>query len=318
MNKKKKRIFDIIQIGQKGDRPSRLFDDILITVITLNIAVLFLETFDALSAFKTLFTVIEAVTLLFFLIEYALRIWTSEYLYPEVSKPKAVLRFIVSFDGLTLLLSIIPYAYFSGFVVLRMMRVVRILHLFRVNANYDSLHVITNVIVEKKTQILTSVFIIIVLMLSSSLCMYHAEHEAQPEVFNNALSGLWWSSATIFTIGYGDVYPITTAGRIMGVIINFLSLGAVAIPTGILSAGFVEQYTRMQNIQAAGEEQHGLCSATVTGDTSYLGRSVGDIEDSSAIDIFVLIRDGVSALPTRNIVLKDGDIIIYRNLVKEK
>ena len=73
--------------------------------------------------------------------------------------------------------------------------------------------------------------------------MYSLEHEAQPEVFKNAFSGIWWSVSTLLTVGYGDIYPVTVLGKMFSIIITFLGVGMVAIPTGILSAGFVEQYS---------------------------------------------------------------------------
>ena len=73
-------------------------------------------------------------------------------------------------------------------------------------------------------------------MLASSLCMYSLEHEAQPEVFSNAFSGIWWAASTLLTVGYGDIYPITTLGKMFGIFITFLGVGMVAIPTGIISA----------------------------------------------------------------------------------
>ena len=139
----------------------------------------------------------------------------------------------------------------SGFVAFRMLRVVRIFHLFRVNSYYDSFNVIKSVIYEKRNQLASSIFIILILMTASSLCMYSAEHEAQPEAFANAFSELWWSVSTMLTVGYGDIYPITTAGQIMAIVIAFLGVGVVAIPTGIISAGFVEQYTKAQNASSA-------------------------------------------------------------------
>ena len=81
-------------------------------------------------------------------------------------------------------------------------------------------------------------------MLASSLCMYSVEHDTQPDVFRNAFSGVWWSMSTLLTVGYGDIYPVTTLGRVMAICIAYLGVGAVAIPTGIISAGFVEQYHR--------------------------------------------------------------------------
>ena len=99
---------------------------------------------------------------------------------------------------------------------------------------------------------MSSVFIIIVMMIGSSLCMYRVEHEAQPEVFQNAFSGIWWATSTLLTVGYGDIYPITTLGKRIGIFIAFLGVGIVAIPTGIISAGFVDQYSRLKRINYAG------------------------------------------------------------------
>lgn len=127
-----------------------------------------------------------------------------------------------------------------------MIRIVRIFRLFKINAYYDSLNVITEVIKGKSQQLISSVFIILVLMLASSLGMYSLEHEAQPDVFSNAFSGIWWSTSTLLTVGYGDIYPITTAGKILGIFITFLGVGMVAIPTGIISAGFVDQCSNIK------------------------------------------------------------------------
>ena len=135
----------------------------------------------------------EAVTVFIFCIEYALRIWTANYLYPGMSKSRATIRFLVSFDGIVDLLTIIPAFFLSGFVIFRMLCVARVFHLFRLNAKYDSFNVITTVLYEKRNQIISSVFIVLILMLASSLCMYSVEHDAQPEVFRNAFSGIWWS-----------------------------------------------------------------------------------------------------------------------------
>ena len=206
---KKKRIFEIIQIGNQEDAPSRIFDYFIVTVILCNIAVLFLETFDALNAFRGLFERIEDVTVAIFCAEYALRIWTADLLYPDETRPRAVLRFLFSFDGLVDLLTILPFFFLSGFGAFRILRAARILHLFRINTQYDSFQVITSVVKEKKNAILYSVFIILVLILAASLSMYSAEHAAQPEVFKNALSGIWWSVSTVFTVGP----PAAHAGR---------------------------------------------------------------------------------------------------------
>ena len=244
--KVKKRIFDIIQIGQRGDFPSRAFDYFLVFIISLNIAALLLETFSLPEVLISIFHVIEIVTVVLFAVEYSLRIWTAEFLHPDVSKGKAILKFLISFDGIVDLLSIIPAFFLSGFSAFRMLRVVRIFHLFRINNTYDSFNVITTVLKVKRKQIFSSLFIILILMVASSLCMYSVENEAQPDVFRNVFSGLWWSVSTILTVGYGDIYPVTLLGKCMAIVISILGVGCVAIPTGIISAGFVEQHTKLE------------------------------------------------------------------------
>lgn len=313
---RKKRIFDIIQIGSREDLPSRTFDIFIVIVILLNILTLILETFTELEGYMTLFKVVEAVTIMIFCVEYVLRIWTAEYLYPKLSKKKAVLRFLISYDGIVDLLTILPFFFLSGFAVFRLLRVVRIFHLFRINAHDDSFSVITRVLMDKKNQIFSSVFIILVLMLASSLCMYSVEQTAQPEAFENALSGLWWTVATIFTVGYGDIYPITFLGRFLAVVITFLGVGAVAIPTGIISAGFVEQYTKAQKeSEREGLEGHRRSTENVIVDESspYIGRTVREVEEENRVSIAIILRNDILVLPEDNVKIEPGDTIVYQN-----
>lgn len=307
----KEKIFNIIQIGDKSNKISRAFDIFITIIIVSNIIVTFLETFDQLSSFSGLFKIVEIVTVFVFCVEYILRIWTANYLYPEVTAGHARFKFLISFDGIVDLLTIIPAFFLSGFVIFRMLRVARIFHLFRLNAKYDSFNVITTVLYEKRNQIISSVFIVLILMLASSLCMYSVEHEAQPAVFRNAFSGIWWSMSTLLTVGYGDIYPITTLGRIMAICIAYLGVGAVAIPTGIISAGFVEQYQRkssISNLKDADIQE----IAEVFVDKRYAGKTVEEMEEAQQITIFLVLRDDFSVLPQKNTVLKLNDIIIIR------
>ena len=311
MKLNKKRVFDIIQIGNKNDLPSRAFDWLIVTVILVNIAVLFLETFDELNAFDPVLKVLETATILIFCVEYLLRIWTAEFLYPGRSRGKAICRFLISFDGVVDLCTILPFFFLSGFVAFRMLRVVRILHLFRINASYDSFHVITSVLYKKKNQIISSVFIILILILFSSLGMYSAEHEAQPEAFRNAFSGVWWSISTILTVGYGDIYPVTIVGRLMAIVISFLGVGMVAIPTGIISAGFVEQYTQMQHCQPP-VARKGTVNILLEEDSPMVGQTVEEIELQHDIGILLLVRQGEVILPTGQLRTIPGDRLVYQ------
>lgn len=312
IEKRKKRIFDIIQIGKRDDLISRAFDLFIVIAIVANISVLVLETFDEAAAYSGILSAIEMITIIIFGIEYLLRIWTAEYLYPGKSKGKAVLRFLVSFDGIVDLCTILPFFFLSGFIALRMLRVVRILHLFRINAYYDSFNVITSVLKEKRNQLISSIFIILVLMAASSLCMYSAEHEIQPEVFENAFSGIWWSVSTILTVGYGDIYPVTLMGKAMAIVISFLGVGVVAIPTGIISAGFVERYTQMQNQVKTRGNVRGTVSITVDEASPFVGQSVKAAEDRYQIDILVFIRDGAAIVPVDLTEIMIGDVLIYQ------
>lgn len=307
----KKRIFDIIQIGNKQDVASRAFDILIVAVILINITLLFLESFSALAAYRPAMRVAELVTVLCFCVEYALRIWTADLLYPQLSWPRAVGRFIVSFDGIVDLLTILPFFFLSGFVAFRMLRVVRILHLFRLNAQYDSFHVIKMVLLEKKNQLLSSFFIIVVLMLASSLFLYSAEHEAQPEQFPNALSGIWWSVSTMLTIGYGDVYPITLLGKAMAVVLSFLGVGTVAIATGILSAGFVENYTQMQYSQE-GELDIALQSIPIGVDSSWLGLTADEVAEQNHLVVLMARRGAATIVPNAEYRVELGDeLVVY-------
>ncbi len=305
----KEKIFNTIQIGDKSNRLSRFFDIFITITIILNILVTFMQTFDELSFLSTLFAIVEYTTLAIFCVEYILRIWTADYLYPQMRKSLARIRFIFSFDGIVDILTIIPVFFLSGFVIFRMLRVARIFHLFRLNAKYDSFNVITTVLYEKRNQIISSVFIVLILMLASSLCMYSVEHDAQPTVFRNAFSGVWWSMSTLLTVGYGDIYPITPLGRIMAICIAYLGVGTVAIPTGIISAGFVEQYQRNSSISTLKDADIKEI-AEIFIDKRYAGKTVEDVEDIEQITIYLVLRDGLSILPQRDTILKLKDIII--------
>lgn len=309
----RKRIFKIIQIGSREDFPSRAFDYFIVTAIILNILSLFLETFEQLSSIFPLLKTIEAVTLSIFIIEYILRIITSDYLYPEVSHGRAIVKFIFSFDGVVDLFTIVPFFIFSGFVMFRMLRVVRIFRLFQINSQFDSFNVITAVLKTKRKQIISSLFIIIILMLGSSLGIYSAEHEAQPEAFSNAFSGLWWSMSTLLTVGYGDIYPITFAGQAMAICIAFLGVGAVAIPTGIISAGFVEQYNKNEKSDVKLQDIKEIGEILATKESGFVGQTVSEISKQFDMHIYIILRKELTIVATDSVKVEENDIIIAKS-----
>lgn len=324
MNSKKKRslailrqrVFRMVSVGVLDDPLDRAYDVISTLALIVNLTATVLSTFENLDVvFGTLFDRIEAVTVFFFAVDYALRLFTAGNLYPNLSEGQALLRYIFSFSGIIDLLSFLPYylpVFFpSGAVVFRLFRIARIFRLFRINAYYDSLNVITEVIIGKKQQLLSSVFIISVLMLASSLCMYSLENKAQPQVFRNAFSGIWWAVSTLLTVGYGDIYPITPLGKGVSIVITFLGVLMVAIPTGIISAGFVEQYSRFKRLgDYAKEEDLNFVAVELGGRDSWAEKYIKDLMLPRGVLIAAVRRNGELVVPRGDVMLKSGDRVV--------
>lgn len=312
----RRRICSVIDIGTADDFISRAYDIFYTLVILVNLAVTIAYTFDGAEArCGGLLLDIEAATVAFFAADCALRIWTAKFRGPGMKEWRAVCKYVFSFSGIVDLLSFLPYylpVFFpSGAVAFRMFRVVRIFRLFRINAYYDSLNVITQVLASKAQQLLSSVFIILVLMIASSLCMYSLEHDAQPEVFSNAFSGIWWSVSTLLTVGYGDIYPITTMGKIFSIFITFLGVGMVAIPTGIISAGFVDQYSRIKRISEYGAESDvRFIRIHLTHRDRWSGTAIRDLGLPEGVVVAAIQRKQGILVPRGDVVLAPGDNLV--------
>ena len=313
---KRRRLHEIIEIGAGDDRISRTYDFVSALLIVVYLIISILETFDPIRGrIGGILDVVEIGIVLFFTVEYILRLITARYQFPGRREGEAVLRYVFSFAGLVDLLSFLPFylPFFfpAGAAAFRMIRVIRIFRLFRINAYYDSLNVITEVLSNKKQQLLSSVFIVLVLMLASSLCMYSVEHTAQPDVFRNAFSGIWWSVSTLLTVGYGDIYPITTLGKVLGTIITFLGVGVVAIPTGIISAGFVEKYSELKKRSEYLRESDVLfVKVRLSEDDPWTGKEIGELVLPQGLMVGALMRDERPVVPRRDIVLQPQDILV--------
>lgn len=253
----KHRIYDLIRDDDENDLASNIFDGTIIVLIIINVILVVLDTFDMSSKVKAVSNIIEIVSVILFTIEYLLRIWTADLIYPEMSHLKSRIKYIFSFMALIDLFAILPF--YIPFVikidlrVLRTLRIIRLLRLFKVNRYTTALSTIADVFKRKAAQLLSSLIVVGLLMIISSVLVYNFEHDAQPEAFANAFSGLWWAMATLTTVGYGDIYPVTAAGKIFSALIAILGIGIVAVPTGIISAGFVEHLG--ENKKAA-EDKH--------------------------------------------------------------
>lgn len=314
--KRRRRLYELIEIGCNYDAVCWGYDVLNTFTIILNLTVSILYTYDNWALkYGGLLLAIERLTVAFFAVDFLMRVITAKCLYPNESELGAVRKYLLSFSGIVDMLSFIPYylpVFFpSGAVAFRMLRIIRIFRLFRINAYYDSLNVITEVIVSKKQQLMSSVFIILVLMISSSLCMYSLENKAQPEVFTNAFSGIWWAASTLLTVGYGDIYPVTTMGKIFGIFIAFLGVGMVAIPTGIISAGFVDQYSRIKRMSEYGKEEDiHFIRILLTSQDGWCGRKIRNLHLPKHIIIAVVQRNKNVLIPNGDLELKAGDVLV--------
>lgn len=315
-NKRRKRIFDIIEVGSDYDVYSRVYDFVNAGAIILNIAASIMYTFEEWkSTCGIVLLWIIHVTIAFFALDYVLRIWTAKFQFREDKESIAIKKYIFSTAGITDLISFLPeylpFFFPSGGVAFRMVRLIRIFRLFRINRYYDALNVISEVLKARKQQLISSVFIIVMLMIASSLCMYSLEHEAQPEVFSNAFSGIWWAASTLLTVGYGDIYPITMMGKVFGIFIAFLGVGMVAIPTGIISAGFVEQYSDIKKRNKIGHEENmHFINVSITANDVWAGKRIADLDMPDGVIITILKRNNQILIPRGDIILQVADSLI--------
>lgn len=314
MKQFKRRLFEIIQLGYKEDKASCACDYLIVLAIITNLAILVINTFDFSSQIQVYLDITEAVTVVIFIIEYILRIFTADLLYPNLGPVRSRLKFIFSLEGMIDLLALLPYFFLmlpAGIVAFRILRVFRVFRLFRINSQYDAFNVVLDVLKDKKEQIFSSVVLIFILMLASSVAIYSLEHDAQPEAFSNAFSGMWWSVSTLLTVGYGDIYPITIAGRVFTIITAFLGVGMVAIPTGIISAGFVERYTRLKSLtgKRTGEDMR-FIMVMAEPSHPWVGQAIRDIELPPELLIVTVIRDGQIIIPSGDTMLVAEDHIV--------
>lgn len=234
-SKFKARVREIVAPTKGDSTASRVFEWTMTSLIVASVMSVFVVTFNHLPkiVYICLFW-LEAVASLVFTVEYGLRIYLAENKLKYILSPMAII------DLLSILPFYLPMFLPRSMLGIRAMRLVRLLRIIKLNRYFEALRSIGDVFVAKKRELAGSFFFVMLLMLVSSLLMYSVEHAAQPDVFRNAFSGLWWAVATLTTVGYGDIYPVTVMGRILGALIAFFGIAALAIPTGIITAGLTE------------------------------------------------------------------------------
>jgi voltage-gated potassium channel len=246
------KIYRLVEKGSHGSKVNLIFDYSIMSLIILNVGALILETIPEIKeSYGLSLRSFEIFSVAIFSIEYLLRIYVSSLTYPSSNRIKSALKFIFSFYGLVDLLAIVPF--YLPFLIkidlrfLRILRLMRFLRILKINRYNSSLSLIFSVIREKKSELTITGFVALLILFTSSFLMYYVEGEAQPDKFPNILSCFWWAIATLTTVGYGDVYPITGLGKFLSGIIAILGIGLVALPTGLVSAGFMDKIGKSKN-----------------------------------------------------------------------
>lgn len=180
-----------------------------------------------------------------FTIEYLLRLWSctvdSRFRNPVLGRIRFALRPLLIIDLVAILPFYLPIIIPFDLRFLRALRLIRILRMLKMGRYSESLRLFASVLKSKKEELVIAVFVTFILLIVSSSLMYFVENEAQPENFSSIPDAMWWGVATMTTVGYGDVYPVTPVGRFLGAIIAILGIGMFALPAGILASGFVEE-----------------------------------------------------------------------------
>ena len=242
----KEKVFNIIYEYGKG-RVSRVFNIFIIALISANFVIVIADTFNSSGNVSNFFHIFEIFSVAIFTVEFILRIWTADLLYPKLGKVKARFKYLFSFYALIDLLAILPF--YIGVVLpkdliaLRALRAFRLLRLMKLGRYSNAISITGTVLKSRAKLLLSAIFLISLLMLIMAVAMYHIENAAQPDKFTNAFDSLWWAIATVTTVGYGDITPITVMGKILGALIAFLGIGMIAIPTAIITDGFIKQLT---------------------------------------------------------------------------
>lgn len=242
----KEKVYQLVEKGKHDSRVNLIFDYFIMTLILLNVIAIVLESIpEVYDGLKTFLKVFEVLSVIIFSAEYLLRLYVSSMTHPSNNKLISALKFVFSFYGLIDLLAILPF--FLPFLIridlrfLRILRLVRFMRVLKINRYNNSLFLIWTVIREKKQELAITGFVTLLVLLIASFLMYYIEGNAQPDKFPNILASFWWAIATLTTVGYGDVYPITSLGKFISGLIAVLGIGLVALPTGLVSAGFMDK-----------------------------------------------------------------------------
>ncbi|MDJ0905859.1 MAG: ion transporter [Woeseiaceae bacterium] len=240
----RKRAAELLEQGHYNDRPSRVLNLLLIVLISLNVVAIILGSeSDFYDRHKQALWAFEVFSVLVFTIEYLARVWSAVDLEEFGDKRPILgrLRYMLTPMALIDLLAILPF-YLSLYLSfdLRFLRVVRMLRLLKLTRYSPALGALLDVIQQEADALLAAFVVLLLMLVFSASGIYLLEGEIQPETFGSIPSSMWWAIVTLTTVGYGDVVPITTGGKVFAGMIGLIGIGMIAVPAAILASGFAE------------------------------------------------------------------------------
>ncbi|TDA65191.1 MAG: ion transporter [Chloroflexi bacterium] len=250
MHKFRRAIFKFFDPTHTDSGASRVFNFGMLVLIFFNILAVVLETEESFySRYRVYFYYFELFSVGVFTVEYILRLWTCTEQQKYKSPVLGRLQYALSPSMLIDLFSFLPFYIPLGGMDLRFIRAVRLFRLFRLfkmGRYSQSLNKLANVLKSKKEELVITLFSSVVLLILASSLMYFIERESQPELFGSIPKAMWWGAVTLTTVGYGDVYPMTLLGRIIGAFIAVLGIGLFALPAGIIASGFASELQKQK------------------------------------------------------------------------
>lgn len=229
----RKRVFEIIEVSDGNDKLSSIYDGVMLVLILLSLVPL---------AFKEdnfAFRMIDKVCVCVFIVDYLFRLSTADYKFKQRGIV-SFLRYPFSFMAMIDLISILPSVTVvnNGFKVLRVLRMMRAMRVFRVFKMFrysKSVQIIGNVLKRSKESLIAVCTLAIAYILISALVIFNVE----PDSFNTFFDAIYWATVSLTTMGYGDIYPVTTTGRIVTMLSSIFGIAIVALPAGIITAGYM-------------------------------------------------------------------------------
>ncbi len=224
----------------------RIINSAIVMLIILNTLAVLIETVDPIfKKYAHAFRVFEIFSIIVFSAEYLLRLWTITEKEQYRDPVKGRLKYMVTLGALIDFFAVAPFflpvAMFFDLRFLRIFRLLRFIRFFKLGRYMKASKLIKNVFRAKREELVMSLIITFFLIIVSASFMYFIEHDVQPDKFSSIPETMWWSVATLTTVGYRDIFPITLAGKILASTISILGIGMIALPAGILASGFSEE-----------------------------------------------------------------------------